>query len=190
MALKKVGKGSQYAFTYLDSNGNPLDGSKTYKVNVPANVPAKDFWSFTLYDNQTRSMLQTDAQFPRSGAMTRKSYRIKMDPTISTSLLKRRKAKRATGSRLYPGRVGTRSSAFTVRLSPGLIRHGGRARLSWSSMPVAMCLAPVMRNRADEGRRALCIAEWGLAEPPKAGARRQGSELAACGDTALGVLTS
>jgi hypothetical protein len=27
-------------------------------------VPAKDFWSFTLYDNQTRSMLQTDQRFP------------------------------------------------------------------------------------------------------------------------------
>lgn len=68
MALKKVGKGSQYAFTYVDSNGNPLDGSRTYKVNVPADVPAKDFWSFTLYDNQTRSMLQTDAQFPAIGS--------------------------------------------------------------------------------------------------------------------------
>ena len=68
MALKLVGKGSQYAFTYLDSNGNPLDGAETYKINVPANVPAKDFWSFTLYDNQTRSMLQTDAQFPAIGS--------------------------------------------------------------------------------------------------------------------------
>ena len=37
---------------------------KTYKVHVPPNVPAKDFWSFTLYDNQTRSMLQTDERFP------------------------------------------------------------------------------------------------------------------------------
>ncbi|MCP4382438.1 MAG: DUF1214 domain-containing protein [Hyphomicrobiales bacterium] len=68
MALKAVGKGSQYAFTYLDSNGNPLDGSKTYKLNVPADVPAEDFWSFTLYDNQTRSMLQTDEQFPAIGS--------------------------------------------------------------------------------------------------------------------------
>ncbi|MGI9366442.1 MAG: DUF1214 domain-containing protein, partial [Rhizobiaceae bacterium] len=68
MALKKVGKGSQYAFTYLDADGNPLDGSKTYKVNVPKDVPAKDFWSFTLYDNQTRSMLQTDARFPAIGS--------------------------------------------------------------------------------------------------------------------------
>lgn len=68
MAVKAIGKGSQYAFTYLDSNGNPLDGSKTYKVKVPKDVPAKDFWSFTLYDNQTRSMLQTDAQFPAIGS--------------------------------------------------------------------------------------------------------------------------
>ena len=68
MALKAVGKGSQYAFTYRDSNGNPLDGSKLYKVHVPANVPADKFWSFTVYDNQTRSMLQTDARFPAIGS--------------------------------------------------------------------------------------------------------------------------
>jgi hypothetical protein len=64
MAAKIIGKGSKYAAAYLDSDGNPYDGSKTYKVNIPANVPAKDFWSFTLYDNQTRAMLQTDQQFP------------------------------------------------------------------------------------------------------------------------------
>ena len=68
MAIKAVGKGSQYAFTYRDADGNALDGSKTYKMTVPANPPAKDFWSFTLYDNQTRSMLQTDKQFPALGS--------------------------------------------------------------------------------------------------------------------------
>jgi hypothetical protein len=49
---------------YLDANGDPLDGAKTYKVTLPADVPVEDFWSFVVYDNQTRSMLQTDQQFP------------------------------------------------------------------------------------------------------------------------------
>jgi len=64
MSLKLIGKGSQYACAYSDKDGNTFDGSKTYKVNVPADAPMLDFWSFTIYDNQTRSMLQTDEQFP------------------------------------------------------------------------------------------------------------------------------
>jgi len=64
MAIKNVGVGSQYLIAYLDKEGNALDGSKTFKIHLPPNVPAKDFWSFTLYDNQTRSMLQTDQRFP------------------------------------------------------------------------------------------------------------------------------
>jgi hypothetical protein len=64
MTSKMVGKGSQYAMAYTDADANTLDGSQTYRVHLPPNVPAKDFWSFTLYDNQTRAMLQTDQQFP------------------------------------------------------------------------------------------------------------------------------
>jgi len=64
MAKKIIGKGSKYAYAYTDADSNPLDGSKNYKVHIPPNVPAKDFWSITLYDNQTRSMLQTDDRFP------------------------------------------------------------------------------------------------------------------------------
>jgi hypothetical protein len=64
MTMKMVGKGSQYLIAYTDGDGEPFDGRETYKVHLPANVPAKDFWSFTLYDNQTRSMLQTDERFP------------------------------------------------------------------------------------------------------------------------------
>jgi len=64
MAMEMVGQGSQYAAGMGDTEGNPFDGGMTYKLHLPADVPAKNFWSVVLYDNQTRSMLQTDQQFP------------------------------------------------------------------------------------------------------------------------------
>ena len=60
MAKPKVGTGSAYEIGAHDSQGRYLDGGKTYKVTLPSPVPAKDFWSFTIYDNQTRSILETD----------------------------------------------------------------------------------------------------------------------------------
>jgi hypothetical protein len=53
----------------VDAKGDPLDGGKTYKVHLPPNIPAKQFWSFVLYSSQTRSMLQTDQQFPSTGSL-------------------------------------------------------------------------------------------------------------------------
>ena len=64
MAEKMVGEGSQYPWTPLDANGNPFDGAKTYKLHLPPNIPVKRFWSVIVYDTQTRSMLQTDQQYP------------------------------------------------------------------------------------------------------------------------------
>ncbi|MCZ8101321.1 MAG: DUF1254 domain-containing protein [Burkholderiales bacterium] len=60
MADAKPGTGSAYAGAFRDKNGNYLDGSKTYKVTLPGPIPMNNFWSFTVYDNQTRSLLETD----------------------------------------------------------------------------------------------------------------------------------
>lgn len=64
MALKMVGVGSQYGFLAVDRDGNYLDGSRSYRLNIPADAPAKDFWSVVAYDPQTRSELQTGQPFP------------------------------------------------------------------------------------------------------------------------------
>lgn len=64
MVTPVVGRGSQYAIATADKNGDYLDGARAYRLNIPANVPAADFWSVVVYDPQTRSELQTGQPFP------------------------------------------------------------------------------------------------------------------------------
>ncbi len=71
MDTKMVGEGSQYMAAFVDANSNPLDGGKNYKLHLPPNIPVKDFWSVILYDNQTRSMLQTDQHWPAVSSQTK-----------------------------------------------------------------------------------------------------------------------
>ena len=68
MRLPKVG--SQYLMAAVDADKQYFDGRKTYKVTLPKDIPAAAFWSFTLYDNQTRSMLQTPQKYPRAGSQS------------------------------------------------------------------------------------------------------------------------
>lgn len=83
MAIAMPGVGSQYAAAAKDAEGNWLDGEKTYKLTLPPDVPAKDFWSVVLYDSQTRSMLQTDQQFP---SLNSQSGKVEMNKDGSTDI--------------------------------------------------------------------------------------------------------
>jgi hypothetical protein len=60
IGTKKAGPGSTYVQTFKDKDGNRLDGGKAYRLRLPANVPVGAFWSLTLYDTATRSMLQNE----------------------------------------------------------------------------------------------------------------------------------
>ena len=60
MFRRKVGQGSVYWLGVRDAEGDWLDGSNTYTLTVPQPVPAKLFWSVTIYDAETRSQIQTD----------------------------------------------------------------------------------------------------------------------------------
>jgi hypothetical protein len=70
MAMRVPGIGSQYLFAMRDADKNYFDGAKTYKVMLPKDIPEANFWSFTLYDNQTRSMLATPQRYPRAGSQS------------------------------------------------------------------------------------------------------------------------
>jgi hypothetical protein len=49
----KLGAGSFYLNTFFDKSGGRLTGANTYRLRVPANVPAREFWSLTVYDQVT-----------------------------------------------------------------------------------------------------------------------------------------
>ncbi|WP_410874897.1 DUF1254 domain-containing protein [Nocardia sp. A7] len=70
MCMRLTGIGSQYLVAFKDSENNYYDGAEHYSVTLPPDIPAARFWSITLYDNQTRSMLQTPQRFPRSGSQS------------------------------------------------------------------------------------------------------------------------
>jgi hypothetical protein len=86
MIMRVPDVGSQYLMGFLDSRGNPYDGGNTYKVTLPPNIPARAFWSFTVYDNQTRSMLDTPQRYPRAGSQSYPSPAAEPNPDGSTTI--------------------------------------------------------------------------------------------------------
>ena len=71
MAMTRAGAGSDYGIAYLDSDKKAFDGSKTYKLHLPPDVPVNNFWAVTIYDTQTRSQLQTEQEFPTLGSQSK-----------------------------------------------------------------------------------------------------------------------
>jgi hypothetical protein len=70
MTMKMIGVGSQYAWGDRDSSGDYLDGAQSYRLTLPPNIPAKNFWSVVVYDPQTRSELQSGQPYPSKSSQT------------------------------------------------------------------------------------------------------------------------
>jgi hypothetical protein len=86
MAMRLPGIGSTYLWTMVDANKQPFDGAKTYKVTLPKDIPQANFWSFTLYDDMTRSMLDTPQRYPRAGSQSFPSPAAEADADGTTTV--------------------------------------------------------------------------------------------------------
>lgn len=62
MKSRTPGVGQAYLGAYTDAAGAWLDGGSAYTLHVPANPPAKLFWSVTVYDSWTRCLIDNDQQ--------------------------------------------------------------------------------------------------------------------------------
>ncbi|VVE65519.1 signal peptide protein [Pandoraea captiosa] len=69
MVVNIVDAGAKYPVTFRDKDGNFLDGGNTYRLHLPPNIPAKNFWSATVYDATTASGLANDQPFPSLNQM-------------------------------------------------------------------------------------------------------------------------
>jgi len=62
------GRGANYMIGFTDSEGAPLFGGTNYRVNLPPKIPARIFWSMTLYDAENSSGLANGQPFPSLGS--------------------------------------------------------------------------------------------------------------------------
>ena len=55
---KHAGAGSFYLMAIKDADGLPFDGASTYRLSVPADAPVKQYWSVTIYDRATHTLIR------------------------------------------------------------------------------------------------------------------------------------
>jgi hypothetical protein len=61
MISQTPGKGAKYMIAFTDSKGISLSGGSNYRLNLPANIPAANFWSVTLYEAEMLQVSPTDS---------------------------------------------------------------------------------------------------------------------------------
>ena len=81
-----AGTGAVYWLADRDAEGNYLDGDRSYELDVPQPVPAKMFWSVTVYDVVTGSQIRTEGKgvlrspFELSGVSAAEPTRLRFGP--------------------------------------------------------------------------------------------------------------
>jgi hypothetical protein len=66
IGIKHLGAGQFYSISIRDKDGDAFDGARTYRLNVPPNVPVEQYWSVTAYDRQTHALIKNMPRASRS----------------------------------------------------------------------------------------------------------------------------
>ena len=65
-SAKHMGAGQFYLMTFRDKDGHGLEGGSTYRLTVPANPPVRQYWSATVYDRETHTLIRNMQRASRS----------------------------------------------------------------------------------------------------------------------------
>ena len=68
MLSQTPGRGAKYMITFVDDRGENLSGGETYRLRLPRDIPAANFWSVTLYEAENGSGLANGRPFPSLGS--------------------------------------------------------------------------------------------------------------------------
>jgi len=70
ISIKRLGTAQYYLMAIRDKDGEALDGSRAYRLRVPANPPTKQYWSATAYDRATHALIRGLPHASRSSQIT------------------------------------------------------------------------------------------------------------------------
>jgi hypothetical protein len=68
MLSQTPGRGAKYMIAFVDGSGSNLSGGSSYRLRLPADIPAANFWSVTLYEAENGSGLANGQPFPSLGS--------------------------------------------------------------------------------------------------------------------------
>ena len=114
MVVNMVGKGAKYPVTARDADGDILGGGKSYRLHLPANIPAANFWSATVYEALTASGLDNGQPLPSLNSMDKPDQ----NSDGSTDLYlgpSARRGGRGTGCERCPVKATSSSSGSIAR---------------------------------------------------------------------------
>jgi hypothetical protein len=72
-----------YLAPIADSSGQPLEAGKTYKLRVPKDVPAKEFWALTVYDCATWAFIPNPLDRAGLGSFNKDTMKVNADGSIN-----------------------------------------------------------------------------------------------------------